>query len=630
MVGETVQVIGAGSSGNLRTTIAAYEAPGSVTLAAPASRTVDNAIVAWGTDNQPAFQMAVDTLSGTGQPLVVDPGTYILAEPINVSAGQLAILGSAAVTLVSAIAPRGDGTTGSLFYGIYSLDPTYSTTLSADVLVGSRTLQAVAAPTVGDSIQLISPPGGAQFASYFTVEAVQPAGAAYAVKVDRPIMGPFTVAGVNATTVHRVARVPSHLDIVGNGMHITGSGNRYIEIFACADCEASDIWEDESGGFLTGGSYPNSWDEGSRGSTWERCHADLPTASWGFVAEGMGEHNTIDSCSVQHTVLGGVGLFDNIDGVISNCTTSNLPFAIGAAIDTNGSAESTDCQVLGGDYAGSDGVTIGHATGTALIGVASHDGDYVGFSVSENASDTTLVACSARRNALYGLQVAAGAVGTQYSIFDGSNNGDAAIRASADCTGIGAYSSGGSSSASSAVIMQLGGQGTHLAVDLTIDNTSGTGANNNGLYATVDTTITGQLAFAAGALAVSGPRALIADGDSVLRLDDFRLIGTADGSVGLAVEPGSTARIGDNVDLSGAETPLELARGSYCNRGTVTANGADSVDVPFPDLRSTDHVHLSAAQPPPLAHVSGLTPGVGFAISSVPADDGVYDYVIGP
>jgi hypothetical protein len=66
------------------------------------------------------------------------------------------------------------------------------------------------------------------------------------------------------------------------------------------------------------------------------------------------------------------------------------------------------------------------------------------------------------------------------------------------------------------------------------------------------------------------------------------------------------------------------------NRGTVVANGATPVAVPFTDIAAApqETVKLIATTADPRAWVSSVTPGTGFSITSGAGDAGTYAYEI--
>jgi hypothetical protein len=72
-------------------------------------------------------------------------------------------------------------------------------------------------------------------------------------------------------------------------------------------------------------------------------------------------------------------------------------------------------------------------------------------------------------------------------------------------------------------------------------------------------------------------------GVAVLR--NVKTLGSRLSTTGVDVT-NATVRIGDGCDFSSAEIDVNLHSAAYCNRGTVTASGASSKSVAFPDLRA--------------------------------------------
>jgi hypothetical protein len=98
---------------------------------------------------------------------------------------------------------------------------------------------------------------------------------------------------------------------------------------------------------------------------------------------------------------------------------------------------------------------------------------------------------------------------------------------------------------------------------------------------------------------------------------------------------GGCIRLGDDVDLAGCTTPINVASGSV-NRGTVTMNGASpSVGtIVFADLNAADVVKLFPLTPGGTPNFASLhvtnNVGVGAGLVGANGDTSTYAYKIGP
>ena len=654
-VGKSIMVLGANSAaydGNLRTTILAYVAPNAVTLAANGLGSVSGVIVDWGTDNTPAFQHAVNavssangTLNSPSIALGIPAGSYLITSAvpqgwgINVSAGHITIVAAPGAKLVSIVAADSSGTIGSTFYADFLLDGSYSTLLLAPVVIGTSTFQVGVKPNVGDLLQLVTAGVGNQFAAYYTVRSVAGAASPFTVTADRPIMAPFAIAGTNTTTVNRVTNQPTNFRLEGHGLVMTGTGSRYIEVWGGLRCQVSDVWFDESGGNLYGGSYANSFDEGSKECYWIRCHADLPSASYAFLCEGLGENNGIIDCWSARTVLGSFQLAINYASVVRGCRSegggSEAGVWIGAYNDEPVVATSIGCSVVGGSFtgSGSSGVIIDSAIGTIVDDVQADANVSAGVTVNPLAVGTIVTNSAMRFNANYGLHVQAGATGTRYSNIDVTGNVNYGINAAADLSGDRCYGvPGGLAASGSTWIASTAGRQIHRNVDLGISDTGARTALN--LSGNAECVVTGIARMSGGGTFIVVGITL--GGGSKCCVYDFQMTGASANSIGLNPASGTTLRLGQNVDVDLTATPLNV--GGYCsksivgaaNAAPIVANGASAVDVTWPDLKTSDRVTLSLLTKggTPGDPQITYTPGTKFTLTSFAGDTSTYHYVV--
>lgn len=636
-VGKVVRVADAGFGGaDLQTTIAAplVGTPNKCTLAQNASMNVTNAQVVYGTDTSPALGRAAAVLDGQGIAIEFDgPGIFVFGSANDITSRNLIVVGQAGTTLCSIFPPDGTGHSALFLGDIIPADANFNgVALSADVVVGSSTVKMASAPTVGDLIRLTTNQT-VQITAYYRVQAVSGSSGNYTVTVDRPIWGPFTMSGVNVTTVDRILVARTQFQLIGNGVVITGTGSRHIEIFGGLRCYVENVRFDESGGYTVGGAQANSYDEGSIDSQWVRCTANLPHSRSMFSLEGLGEGNRIVDCVVEATSGTGLGLYDQHGAVVRGCRIIGGTYTNpGIWVTTNNNGRSIACVIQECVVSGcGNGIQIDAAQNTSIIGCTADENGGNGIALKANdfsgalPFDTSIVSTRARMNATNGLYVAAGAKGTTYKDIDVSGNASSGVVAYDDCHGVGCVSCKGSSTGSTAVIEQLGGIGRHMLVNITIDWPT-VSTTTNGIYVfNADCTVTGQVTFentSSTKIGVNGD----ANAETKVCVYDFKLLGTGSGNTGLLCAANATLRIGDNVDVSIAATPLAV--NGYCNRGTVLADQAMAVNIAFPDMKSTEHAYLRATQASGQAWVSSETAGAGFAITSVAGDSHTYGYEI--
>jgi hypothetical protein len=109
-------------------------------------------------------------------------------------------------------------------------------------------------------------------------------------------------------------------------------------------------------------------------------------------------------------------------------------------------------------------------------------------------------------------------------------------------------------------------------------------------------------------------------------------VAVADATIGLHVLTGATARIGANVALDGSTTALSIDDGGFVSTGTIPVVGALPIQIPWPQLTSTDCVWLvplSYLGTPSAAPCVTITPGVGFTVTGSDDDNGTYTYYVG-
>lgn len=590
-VGKSLSVTDAGDgfsgpgTGPLLATITAPgPAPDQAILSAPATFTRLSTISAWGTDNAPALNAMSAALSGSSKSIWFDePGVSVLASPWHLTSLALQAVGGPGVTLCANIAASLDGGSGSIFSGsVPATDPSYSQLLTAPAVIGTRTLAVdTTGLAIGDRVQVITAGGGFQFTAYYIVTGIAPG----VLTVERPIWAPFDVVGLNATTVNRILVPQTQFQLDGQWMSVTGSGNRYTEIFGGLDCQIQRVRFEESGGHLIGGAFACSYDEGSRRCFYTHCTADIPNGAGAcFDAEGLGEDNGILYCSgLSNPVPGSVGAaaYDQYNMLIVGFRATNT--AVGVYVGTNGSAQSISCVVEGGAASGcsQNGLLVDAAWGTSVIGFAAEACGGNGIVLDNNPNSgkgpisTTLLGCKARWNAHYGVDLRHGA-GTRYKDLDVSFNAVAGLVSASDVAGEGLYSAAGSSTGASAVLVATGGVQSHKDEDITLTGQAPQVQDAAVFVQGADATISGRVTYSAAGAPAPKACVTVAGGSAVL--EDFTAAGgpapVSALSYGAKVEAGASLSFGANVSLPSAvtRTPFVAVAGAALDGSVPTLN----------------------------------------------------------
>jgi hypothetical protein len=448
------------------------------------------------------------------------------------------------------------------------------------------------------------------------------------ITLDRPTKRAFN----NGDNVEAISAARD-ITIEGNGVVVTGQADSLWQLGSGVNCHFLDIV-----GRFTTAKFNAAFDLGSRDCTADHVDVDGNAA----IPSCFLVHNTenIDLYDCIGTRVGGAGTPTVISFASNdNCHDWGGHYTVGTracvldvedATDTYGCRACTFNSTFFGKATGNGVELLNSSSQNSFHGCESSD-NQSGWSFTGGngpASGNVLVGCAANRNS----QVAVGANGaTNNTAIRLSAEGNVVAYATISAAGtefefVDPYVNDTSVAAASQALIQI----NTGAVVRVIGGYAVTGRNachffeiNSASQGSID----GNFRF--NGTAANNALALVVSG--VVRLSGSVRIMDADFGVYLN-GAAAYARIGEDVDLSVAVTPLFIGAGA-ANIGTFTLDGASpsTVAVAFGDTKVTDRIWVTrktaggTAGPQP-TWVN--TPGTGFVMTGGNADASVYEYRI--
>lgn len=551
-----------------------------------------------GADDAARIQVLLDE-HAYERAIELQAGTYQIAETIVVPSGSV-IIGGPGVRLVSTIPESGSpgSPEAAVFYAAPPV-PTVTTTLTADTVPGSTTIEVTSAAGLleGMEIAILDENHGA---GYVIADVT-----GTTITLDRTIMQVF--ASADSIVVDRIA--PKDIHILGNGMVITGTGDAAIELAGAWRCHVSGLRIEDAvfafvgvnfdvGArdctirdciFLCGGGVLNGWHFEDA----ERCYAEHVYSSGAtgygmFVTSGWG--NIVDGCEARLCASGGA-LVTRAVGTIGG---HSVTFQGCRFVDNTGPGLAIE--------SGSEHVSV--------MGChAAHNGG-AGFAVNLGTAasrDVCFSACVANANQ-NGFVIAAGCTGvmigesmadlcTQYGI---TNAGDLIVNGfiSRNCT--------------------LGGV-LHGTGELHIDG-FGLSASFNGGWAALTVQTGGRAHISSGLITMSGTGTKIALSHSSTSVSHVRDVRTVGGTYGW-ISSGGFLRRGPDLDFSSCGTPF-FPGGGVVSFGELTLNGATPVEHAFTDTKATDRprARRTTLAGTPAPYIVEAVAGVGIRVTGTAGD----------
>jgi len=356
--------------------------------------------------------------------IILRPGTWKCNSAQQVPNGTT-LIGSPGVSIVSTLPVSPDGHSNTPFFADnFSYSPT-TTTLTVDVVQGSNqiTVASGTALVVNQAIALVK--GNNIWVASYTVMAIS----GNVVTVERPIFKPFT-RGDNVV----VMRFASDISILGNGMTLSGTGDRGVQIVCGRNCLVSELNVMSSFRY-----FVLSYDVGNLYCRFNGCTVKtIGIASYGISIEG-GENSAIIDCVCQGSAVTALFLNSCDQCEVRNC--HGLQASIGLTLGANDPTDrygARGCKVVDCSFVGnsSTGIEIGDGSrDNDLIGVVcmyngsgggSQAGIYLNPNLDNNAIPTGIRISGATLvgNSGYGLLVDA-ATGIYASNISTSGNGTA-------------------------------------------------------------------------------------------------------------------------------------------------------------------------------------------------------------
>lgn len=544
--------------------------------------------------------------------------SFLCATPGNIVSGTT-IIGHEKTTIVSTLVPSGTtADTSSVFLSdLYSSLPV-KTTLSADLNPGATTLSLTSATgiAINDWIA-VRDQAGYRVTTYKVVNLV-----GTTVTLDRPMV--WTDKFASGSEIIRFTTIPlNNVQIIGNGMTVSGTGDRAVSLVASNNCLVQGINVRNA----TFANYCCSFDLGGFQNTFKNMSVDGGATSVACIALESQERSNIlySKATNAKAVTGdGIRLTTSTQLLLLDCEGTNNP-SNGLIIATNSDpGEVTGCRlvrVIGGKYNknGSNGirVTYGSSMGE-IIGVTCGFNGAAGFEIFNQVAapvlDWTLTGCVAVNN-VYGFIISGASDVTLLSPTTRYNSAR------------GIYIDAG-------FVTQHGGQLREIAgppVDLVnAAEYRGFGVlffcEGVGYQAAVSAQVVNAKVHLTGSVAnwlnaVNGPIVDLNNGATVFFKDNQRT-GSGTG-VGVSFQSAT--------DVGWIEGPCTMNGTGYRSRGTVVANGASSVDLTFPQITATSIVTLTRVTDggtPGITPKVTITAGTKFSIAGVALDTSTYAYEI--
>ncbi len=579
-----------------------------------------NVVEAFGVDNTgatdcgAALTACAPKLVASGQAMWLPPGTYTHTTPFYLPSG-LVVVGSPGVSLVA------DGLLTWMWQSVYAPRPPAGTptTLASATTVGSDTISITSnlgGTVVAGADILVTDANG--IGAIYTVQSITGSGP-YSVVVDRLVLWPLAASG---SLVQVLSFVPTDITIHGNGMKMSGTAWRYLDIMGGLRCYASDLVVDAS--LQTASNYSVSIDEYGRQNVLERIHVNGGGNAnvSGCIACELNEGSRLVDCvafGAKSTGLSpGIMISGCADVIVDGCQASGgSQYGLYVGADSEFlTGVSYRVQVIGGAYQGNG------------VGILVDGGTYAGYAV-----DTVLVGVSCGFNQANGL-INYGAR-THIADIDVTQNNLAAVAA----TPFLSLQAGTVVNGLRCALNDHGGNVVSCAAGATF---------LSGVDVLATSITTNCIEILGGRATVSGHFAgggladnigIIIGASAVGIVDNFIFDGAGSATTGVYTYAGSTLRLGKNVDVSACATPMSVA--GYCSRNLgeavpnygVVLTGATAVAVAWPDLQPSDKVvpileARGASGSTGVMPLVSYTPGTGFSFTGVATQIDTMGYTI--
>ena len=231
-----------------------------------------------------------------------------MAEPLQL-VSNTTIIGGPAVKFVSTInpmQPKPGGNLNSLFYNAAQFGATG--TLSAGVTPGATSFSCSFNPGGPGTIVSIATTAAIPRVQAYVVQSVS-GGGPYTVNVDRPILRTYQIGGAVTVLTSR----PTNIQVIGNGMQLTGTGYRFWSIVYAFRCLLQNV--DANSTALTA-EYAASFDSGGLENTYRGVKVNAESVSATGITFESNEAGRAYECETFNATAGYGGLAVDCDDVI--------------------------------------------------------------------------------------------------------------------------------------------------------------------------------------------------------------------------------------------------------------------------------------------------------------------------
>lgn len=281
----------------------------------------------------------------------------------------------------------------------FSSGPIFGTPITSQLQiaaeVGSREVMANHDTfSVGQIVRLSQGATGLRQLYY---RIVSKSGDGFWLTLSRPVKQLFG----SGDMIQSVESIPTDIRIEGNGMKISGTGDRYLEIAAGLRCHVSGIRIDPSHGWLGTGGPAMSFDIGGYLCSFTDCvvNSDGHDINAGCIIES-GERCTIQNCTAEYAGVTGAGLYASVGSYIIGCESTGCVY--GAYIGSG----SVECQIRGGSYwCNQQGVLVGGGKRNIIANVTSSYNTQCGIKIASGEQDSIVSDCVGVGNTLKFLEV---------------------------------------------------------------------------------------------------------------------------------------------------------------------------------------------------------------------------------
>ncbi len=562
-------------------------------------------------DDWPRLKKLMDAYAYKAS-IVLKAGTWRCKSKQSIPSGTV-LIGSPGVRIVQQLEYTGlDPFNAAFSAGAQFAETPQRSSLVEDAAIGGNTILSQASFAVNQIVRLSRGDHGLS-QHYYSVISVEGAGP-FVVTLDRAIRTDF-LAG---DAIEAVLDLPRDIHIIGNGMTISGTGDRYLELAAAQRCSIQGLNADTSAGTLGVGSPAMALDIGCCECHFSNCSVESKASeiNGGIIVES-GERCSISNCTAAHAGRTGFALYDCTSSTIVDCHAFGCYY--GAYVATDGiMVGCRDCSIRGGTYWNNQhGIIIGASQRTKVSDVDCSHNRENGIFLATYEKDCLLHNISCVGNAAHGVMVNSDAFPVHGSNWTLRDNKAFDIRFDAS----GTVSNVSCTPCSlNSILVQAGSVSIS---DLQINHTLY--PSEVSVYVEAGAHL--RLSRARIDIGTSQVNAIAAfGGGSTISLTDVVVSGPeARGYYGLS---NTTLRRAGSNELQ----TILLADGSaHADSGTLQILSDSASEVPYRDIKATDTVLLALLQadgtPGHIPSVS-ILPGVGFSVHPQAGDRSQYAWRI--